>query len=109
MTPDSFYDGGKYLSVDDAFSACVEMVKEGASIIDIGGESTRPGASEVSSEQQLDRVIPIILKVKQNLDTIISIDSGDAAVFKEATYNGAEIVKDVFSLTKKNAIDINLT
>ena len=105
MTPDSFSDGGKYLSVDDAFSACVEMVKEGASIIDIGGESTRPGASEVSSEQQLDRVIPIILKVKQNLDTIISIDSGDAAVIKEATDNGAEIVNDVFALTKINAIN----
>ena len=105
MTPDSFSDGGKYLSVDDAFSACVDMVKEGASVIDIGGESTRPGSVEVSSEQQLDRVIPIILKVKQNLDTIISIDSGDAAVIKEATDNGAEIVNDVFALTKKNAIN----
>ena len=105
MTPDSFSDGGKYLSLDDAFSACVKMVKEGASVIDIGGESTRPGAAEVSSEQQLDRVIPIILKVKQNLDTIISIDSGDAAVIKEATDNGAEIVNDVFALTKKNAIN----
>ena len=104
MTPDSFSDGGKYSSLDEAFLACLEMVKEGASIIDIGGESTRPGASEVSSEEQLDRVIPLILKIKQNLDTIISIDSGNAAVIKEAIDNGAEIVNDVYALTKKDAM-----
>ena len=104
MTPDSFSDGGKYSSLDEAFLACLEMVKEGASIIDIGGESTRPGASEVSSEEQLDRVIPLILKIKQNLDTVISIDSGNAAVIKEATDNGAEFVNDVYALTKKDAM-----
>ena len=104
MTPDSFSDGGRYSSVDEAFLACLEMTKEGASIIDIGGESTRPGAIEVSSEEQLDRVIPLILKIKQNIDTIISIDSGNAAVIKEAIDNGAEIVNDVYALTKKDAI-----
>ena len=105
ITPDSFSDGGKYLSLDHALSACEKMIDEGASIIDIGGESTKPGSSPIEAGIQIDRVIPVIQSIKKNFDTIVSVDTGDPVVMREAIKNGAEIVNDVYAL--KNTVDMD--
>ena len=84
--------------------SALRMVEAGASIIDIGGESTRPGAAEVEEQVQLDRVMPVIEAVRRESDTIVSIDSGSAAVMYAATSAGAEIINDVFALTRPGAL-----
>ena len=106
MTPDSFSDGGRFRTIKDALLACEEMRDEGASIIDIGGESTRPGSKKVSTQTQIDRVIPLIQAIKKNMDIVLSIDSGDPKVIKEAINNGVEIVNDVYALQNKGSIDV---
>ena len=106
MTPDSFSDGGRFRTIKDALLACEEMRDEGASIIDIGGESTRPGSKKVSTQTQIDRVIPLIQAIKKNMDLVLSIDSGDPKVIKEAINNGVEIVNDVYALQNKGSIDV---
>ena len=106
MTPDSFSDGGRFRTIKDALLACEEMRDEGASIIDIGGESTRPGSEKVSTQTQIDRVIPLIQVIKKNMDIVLSIDSGDPKVIKEAINNGVEIVNDVYALQNKGSIDV---
>ncbi len=106
MTPDSFSDGGRFRTIKDALLACEEMRDEGASIIDIGGESTRPGSEKVSTQTQIDRVIPLIQAIKKNMDLVLSIDSGDPKVIKEAINNGVEIVNDVYALQNKGSIDV---
>ena len=105
ITPDSFSDGGKYQSLDHALSACEKMIDEGASIIDVGGESTKPGSSPIEAGIQIDRVIPVIQSIKKNFDTIVSVDTGDPVVMREAIKNGAEIVNDVYAL--KNNVDMD--
>ena len=105
ITPDSFSDGGKYQSLDHALSACEKMIDEGASIIDVGGESTKPGSSPIEAGIQIDRVIPVIQIIKKNFDTIVSVDTGDPVVMREAIKNGAEIVNDVYAL--KNTVDMD--
>ena len=105
ITPDSFSDGGKYQSHDHALSACEKMIDEGASIIDVGGESTKPGSSPIEAGIQIDRVIPVIQSIKKNFDTIVSVDTGDPVVMREAIKNGAEIVNDVYAL--KNTVDMD--
>jgi len=106
MTPDSFSDGGRFETTSEALLVCQRMRDEGASIIDIGGESTRPGSEKVNTQTQIDRVIPLIQSIKRNLDIVISIDSGDPKVIKEAINNGAEIVNDVYALKNKGSIDV---
>ena len=98
ITPDSFSDGGKYQSLDHALSACGKMIDEGASIIDVGGESTKPGSSPIEASIQIDRVIPVIQSIKKNFDAVVSVDTGDPVVMREAIKNGAEIVNDVYAL-----------
>jgi len=105
ITPDSFSDGGKYQSLDHALSACEKMIDEGASIIDVGGESTKPGSSPIEASIQIDRVIPVIQSIKKNFDTVVSVDTGDPVVMREAIKNGAEIVNDVYAL--KNTVDMD--
>jgi dihydropteroate synthase len=96
ITPDSFSDGGKWnTSVDIAVRRALEMVREGAGIIDIGGESTRPGAKEISVEEQIERTVPVIEQIRQASDIPISIDTRHAAVAKAAVKAGADIVNDV--------------
>ena len=99
ITPDSFCDGGEWMDdVDRAVSRTIEMIDEGADIIDIGGESTRPGASEVTVEEQLRRIVPVIKAVRQNAlskDIILSIDTRNAIVAREAIKAGADIINDV--------------
>lgn len=96
ITPDSFSDGGKYAGLDSALQQVELMLSEGADIIDIGGESTRPGAETVSSDMQIQRVVPVILAIRQVAQNIlISIDTTSSAVAKAALDAGANIINDV--------------
>ena len=104
VTPDSFSDGGLFSSIDKALSQAEKMLKDGAQIIDIGGESTRPGAQSVSSSEELDRVIPIIERIHQELDVIISIDTSKAIVMTEAARAGAGMINDVMALRADGAL-----
>ncbi len=104
LTPDSFSDGSRYTTAGAALQAGLSMIEAGASIIDIGGESTRPGAADVSEQVQLDRVMPVIEALRQESAAIVSIDTGNAAVMKAATSAGAEMINDVFALTQPGAL-----
>jgi dihydropteroate synthase len=103
-TPDSFYDGGRYTLVDEALTRGLAMVEEGADIIDVGGESTRPGAAELSVEEELERVIPVIEQLSSRVDVEISIDTRKAPVAEEALKAGASIVNDVSALNHDAAM-----
>jgi len=99
LTPNSFSDGGKYLSFDDAIKHAVKLLDDGADIIDIGGESTRPGAPEVSEQEELDRVIPIVKELKKLYpEIILSIDTTKSKVALEALKLGADIINDISGL-----------
>lgn len=95
VTPDSFYDGGKYSALDAAMARAAQIIDEGADIIDIGGESTRPQATAVSINAELDRVIPIIERVAQITDITISIDTRHAEVMGAAIAAGANFINDI--------------
>ncbi|MCD6385678.1 dihydropteroate synthase [Candidatus Sumerlaeota bacterium] len=98
VTPDSFSDGGKYFAKDRALRRAEEMVNEGADIIDVGGESSRPGAQPVSVQEELRRVVPVIRAIKERLDIPVSIDTYKYEVAGEAIAAGAEIVNDITGL-----------
>lgn len=106
VTPDSFSDGGQFTHLDAALKQAEKMVNAGVSFIDIGGESTRPGAPEVSLQEELDRVLPIIEAVHQRFDTWISIDTSKAAVMEEAVKAGADLINDVRALQEPNALEV---
>jgi dihydropteroate synthase len=97
VTPDSFSDGGRYLAPDRAIAHARELASEGADLLDVGGESTRPGAREVSAEEELERVRPVLEGIR-DLDAAVSIDTSKAAVAEAALEAGAEIVNDVTAL-----------
>ncbi|HMN47738.1 MAG TPA: dihydropteroate synthase [Ignavibacteriaceae bacterium] len=100
VTPDSFSDGGKYFSKDLAVDHALKMIDEGADIIDIGGESTRPGSDPVSLDEELERTIPVIKKLKSlRNDIVISIDTTKSKVAEQALNNGASIINDISGLT----------
>jgi dihydropteroate synthase len=98
VTPDSFSDGGRFFNPNDAVEHALLMEVEGAEIIDVGGESTRPGAEKVDAEEELRRVIPVIRGLRARSDVIISIDTSKAVVAQEALRCGADIVNDVTAL-----------
>ena len=98
LTPDSFSDGGKFNKRDKAIKRFDEMIKQGADIIDIGGESTGPGSNEVSEEEELDRVIPFLKAVRKRSDIWISVDTYKAEVAKQAIKAGADMINDVLAL-----------
>lgn len=100
VTPDSFSDGGKYNEIDEAIKRAKQMVEDGADIIDIGGESTRPGADYVSEEEEINRVVPIIKAIKSELDVLISIDTYKSKTAEEAIKAGADIINDVWGFKK---------
>lgn len=104
VTPDSFSDGGDYVDVKKAISHALEMVEEGADIIDIGGESTRPGSSEVGEEEELKRVIPVVRELSKQTDIPISVDTYKEKVAKEALENGAKIINDVWGFQREPEI-----
>ncbi|PYJ50340.1 MAG: dihydropteroate synthase [Verrucomicrobia bacterium] len=95
VTPDSFSDSGKFFTVEKAVEHGLRIVREGAQIVDVGGESTRPGAEPVAAEEELRRVIPVIEKLRAKIDTVISIDTSKAQVARAAIQAGASIVNDV--------------
>ena len=105
VTPDSFSDGGKFRDKDKAIAQAELMVKQGASIIDIGGESTRPGADPVSLEEELDRVIPVVRAVAQELDVMISVDTSAPEVMTEAVAAGAHLWNDIRALQRPQALE----
>ena len=100
VTPDSFSDGGKYNEVEEAVKHAKELVDAGADIIDIGGESTRPGALYVTEDEEIERVVPIIKAIKENLDITISIDTYKSKTAEAAIKAGADIINDVWGFKK---------
>ncbi len=101
VTPDSFYDGKEYERKEEAVRRAVEMVENGADIIDIGGESTRPGSERISVKEEKERVIPVIEELSDNIDVPMSIDTYKPEVAEAAVSSGADMVNDVFGLRKK--------
>lgn len=99
VTPDSFFDGGKYSNVDAALRRCEEMLSEGMDIVDVGGESTRPGATPVSETEECDRVLPIITAITKKFDCPVSIDTMKSGVARAALDAGASIINDVSAMT----------
>ncbi len=106
VTPDSFSDGGQFNHLDAALRQAESMLKDGASILDVGGESTRPNAQAVSLQEELDRVIPLIEALNSRFNTIISIDTSTPEVFTTAAQAGATIWNDVRALTRPNALEV---
>jgi len=104
VTPDSFSDGGKFVALDAALTQAERMLKAGAAIIDIGGESTRPGAAGVSEQQELDRVMPVLQAMIERFDTILSVDTSKARVMREAARAGAGMLNDVRALREPGAM-----
>ena len=98
VTPDSFSDGGKYQSVELAVAQAKKMVEEGATIIDIGGESTRPGHEKISDEEEISRVVPVIKAVKEELNVAISLDTYKYAVAEAGIAAGANMINDIWGL-----------
>ena len=96
VTPDSFSDGGKYNTIDHAVKRAIEMVEQGADIIDIGGESTRPGYTPISVEEELSRLIPVIEAITRNVHVPLSIDTFKAETAKESIKAGAHIINDIW-------------
>lgn len=105
VTPDSFSDGGQHLGFDAAITQAKKMIDQGADMIDIGGESTRPGAQAVSVEQELARVIPILKALKSELDIPISVDTSKAEVMSQALAVGADMINDVCALQNPGALE----
>lgn len=106
VTPDSFSDGGKYNSLEKAMIQAEKMINAGVSIIDIGGESTRPGAPDVALEEELIRVIPVIKAIRERFDVWISIDTSKAEVMRQAVKAGADIINDVRALQEPGALEV---
>ena len=99
VTPDSFHDGGKYNTIKQALIHTEQMISEGADIIDVGGESTRPGSNPISEKEELSRVIPIIDAINKNFKITVSIDTTKSAVARQALDSGATIVNDISGLS----------
>lgn len=98
VTPDSFSDGGDFMSVDAAIARAEEMIAEGVDIIDIGGESTRPGSARVSAEEEIRRTVPVIAAISKRFDVSVSIDTSKADVASAAVEARAEIINDISGL-----------
>lgn len=106
VTPDSFSDGGKYITIERAVSHALALVDEGADILDIGGESTRPGAKPVSLQEELDRVLPVIEALAKVTRVPLSIDTYKPEVMRAAITAGADIVNDVRALQEEGALEV---
>lgn len=104
VTPDSFSDGGDFTAVENAIQQAKKYIADGVHIIDIGGESTRPGATEVAENEELSRVIPVIKAIRDFSDVLISIDTYKARVAEEAVLAGADIINDVWGMQKEPRI-----
>lgn len=98
VTPDSFSDGGRYNHLDAALKHTEQMIKDGAAIIDVGGESTRPGHEKITDQEEIDRILPVIEKIKQEFSVPVSLDTYKAAVAKEGIQAGADLLNDIWGL-----------
>lgn len=105
VTPDSFSDGGQFNRLDTALAQAERMVREGASFIDVGGESTRPGAADVSTQEELDRVCPVVEAIQQRLDVAISVDTGTPEVIAQSAALGAGLINDIRALQRDGALE----
>jgi dihydropteroate synthase len=105
VTPDSFSDGGRFADPGAALEQARAMVEQGARIVDVGGESTRPGAQPVPESQELERVVPVIERIRRELDCVVSVDTMKPAVMRAACAAGAELVNDVMALRAPGAIE----
>lgn len=106
VTPDSFSDGGLFIAAIDALKQAHQMSAEGAAIIDVGGESTRPGAKAVSVQEELDRIIPVIEAITKEIDIIVSVDTSKPQVMDEAVKAGAGMINDVRALQEEGAVEV---
>ncbi|MBU40379.1 MAG: dihydropteroate synthase [Marinobacter sp.] len=106
VTPDSFSDGGYFNSREAALVRARQMVSDGATFIDVGGESTRPGATEVSTQEELDRVCPVVEAIAKELDTVISVDTSNPVVMAETARLGAGLINDVRALQREGAPEV---
>ncbi|MGP4843678.1 dihydropteroate synthase [Marinobacter sp. 1Y8] len=104
VTPDSFSDGGRYDALDSAVAHAEKMMREGAVFIDVGGESTRPGAAPVTVQEELDRVCPVVEAICRRLDVVVSVDTSTPEVISEAASLGAGLINDVRSLEREGAL-----
>ncbi|MDX5628337.1 MULTISPECIES: dihydropteroate synthase [unclassified Brenneria] len=104
VTPDSFSDGGKHNTLDAALFHAQDMIAAGATLIDVGGESTRPGADEVSTQEELERVIPVVEALAQRFDSWISVDTSKPEVITAAAQAGAHLINDIRSLQEPGAL-----
>ena len=109
VTPDSFSDGGRFIGLDDARRRAEAMAADGAAIIDVGGESTRPGADDVGADQELERVLPVIEAVRSVTDVPISIDTSKPPVMHAAVAAGAAMINDVLALQADGALEAAAT
>lgn len=105
VTPDSFSDGGRFLHVDQALRHAEAMVAAGAGIIDVGGESTRPGAAPVSLEEELERVVPVVERIAANIDVVISVDTSSPEVMRASAAAGAGMINDIRALQRPGALE----
>lgn len=108
VTPDSFSDGGRYNQLDQAVIRARTMVEDGAAFVDVGGESTRPGADPVSVQEELDRVCPVVEAIHRELDVIVSVDTSTPEVMRESARLGAGLINDVRALEREGAVDAAL-
>ena len=108
VTPDSFSDGGRHVALDDALRHAERMLAEGAAIIDVGGESTRPGSQLVSTQQELDRVAPTVERLVREFDALVSVDTSNPEVMRETAGLGAGMINDVRSLMREGALEAAL-
>ncbi len=106
VTPDSFSDGGLFLGKEPALRQAESMLAQGAAIIDVGGESTRPGAQPVSEQEELDRVLPVVEALVASFDVVISVDTSTPSVMRAAVQAGAGMINDVRSLQRPNALKV---
>lgn len=104
VTPDSFSDGGRHNNLDAALFHAEKMIQQGAVLIDVGGESTRPGAAVVSTQEELDRVVPVVEAIHKNLDAIISVDTSTPEVITQSAAAGAGLINDVRALQREGAL-----
>jgi len=106
VTPDSFSDGGKFNQIDQALRQVENMISEGVDIIDIGGESTRPGAKDVEEQDEINRVIPVLKAIKSRFDVAVSIDTSKAVVMKESINEDADMINDVRALLAEDCLNV---
>lgn len=105
VTPDSFSDGGRFIKAEAALAQARQLVSAGASILDVGGESTRPGATPVSVQQELDRVVPVVEALAREGEVILSVDTSTPEVMREVAGAGAHLINDVRALSREGALE----